>query len=82
MPRGSKRSYTSKQKRQARHIEESAKKGGKSARRAKQIAYATVNKQDGGGKRSGSGRGKSRKTSARTRTGARKGGGRKGGARR
>lgn len=60
MARGSKRSYTSKQRRQASHIEDSAKKSGKSAKRAKQIAYATVNKQDGGGKKSGSGRGKKR----------------------
>jgi hypothetical protein len=64
MAQGSKRSYTSKQKRQARHIEDSAKKSGKSSARAKQIAYATVNKQDGGGKKSGSGRGKARNTSA------------------
>ena len=56
MPRGSKSKYTSKQKRQARHIEDSEKKSGKSAKRAAQIAYATVNKQDGGGKQSGSGR--------------------------
>lgn len=58
MARGSKSAYTDKQKRQARHIEESAEKSGKSPARAKQIAYATVNKQDHGGKKSGSGRGK------------------------
>lgn len=58
MARGSKSSYTDKQKRQAHHIEESAKKSGKSSKRAEEIAYATVNKQDGGGKKSGSGRGK------------------------
>jgi hypothetical protein len=73
MPRGSKRSYTSKQRRQASHIEESAKEGGKSPKRAKQIAYATVNKQDGGGKKSGSGRGKTRST-ASSRKGGRRGG--------
>jgi len=56
MARGSKKSYTSKQKRQARHIEASEKKSGKSAKRAASIAYATVNKRDGGGKKSGSGR--------------------------
>ena len=56
--RGSKKSYTNKQKRTASHIEDSAKKSGKSAARAKQIAWATVNKQDHGGKKSGSGRGK------------------------
>jgi hypothetical protein len=64
MPRGSKSKYTSKQKRQARHIEDSAKKSGKSSKRAAQIAYATVNKQDGGGKKSGSGRGKQRSTAS------------------
>jgi hypothetical protein len=56
MPRGSKRSYTSKQRRKAHHIEESERKRGRSASRAKQIGYATVNKQEGGGKQSGSGR--------------------------
>lgn len=65
MPRGSKQSYTSKQRRQASHIEESEKKSGKSAKRAKQIAYATVNKQDGGGKQSGSGRGRKRSSKKR-----------------
>jgi hypothetical protein len=73
MPRGSKRKYTSKQKRQAGHIEESAKKSGRSSKTAKRIAYATVNKQDGGGKKSGSGRGKQRDTSS-SRKGGRKGG--------
>ncbi len=63
MARGSKRSYTSKQRRQARHIEESAEERGMSSRRAKQIGYATVNKQDKGGKKSGSGR--SRPSSSR-----------------
>ena len=66
MPRGSKSKYTSKQKRQAHHIEESAEKRGYSAKRAAQIGYATVNKQDKGGKKSGSGRGKtSNKSSSR-----------------
>jgi len=68
MARGSKRSYTSKQRRQASHIEDSAKKSGKSTKRAKQIAYATVNKQDGGGKKSGSGRGKRKRTGSKSRT--------------
>ena len=58
MARGSKKAYTSKQKRQAHDIEKSAKKRGYSAKRAAQIGYATVNKQDHGGKKSGSGRGK------------------------
>ena len=73
MPRGSKQSYTSKQKRQAEHIEDSAKKRGRSSRTAERIAWATVNKQDGGGKKSGSGRGKKRDTSSSRKAG-RKGG--------
>jgi hypothetical protein len=51
MPRGDKSSYTSKQKRQASHIEDSAKKKGRSSKTAARIAWATVNKQDGGGKK-------------------------------
>lgn len=73
MARGSKKSYTAKQRRQASHIEDSAKKSGKSAKTAARIAYATVNKQDGGGKKSGSGRGKTRST-ASSRKGGRKAG--------
>lgn len=72
MARGSKAKYTDKQKRQAHHIEESAKKSGKSSKRAAQIAYATVNKQSGGGKKSGSGRGKT-ESHASSRKGGRKG---------
>ena len=64
MPRGDKGSYTSKQKRQAAKIEKSAKKSGRSSKTAARIAWATVNKQDKGGKKSGSGRGKSRNMSA------------------
>jgi hypothetical protein len=56
MPRGDKSSYSSKQKRQASHIEDSAKKKGRSSKTAARIAWATVNKQDGGGKKSGSGK--------------------------
>ncbi len=56
MPRGDKSSYTDKQKRQARHIAESEEKRGLPEKRAEAIAYATVNKRDGGGKQSGSGR--------------------------
>jgi hypothetical protein len=56
MPRGDKSAYTDKQKRQAQHIEESEMKSGRSRKVAERIAYATVNKQDGGGKKSGSGR--------------------------
>ena len=73
MARGSKKAYTSKQKRQAEHIEDSAKTRGRSSKTAARIAWATVNKQDGGGKRSGSGRGKKRNMSS-ARKGGRKGG--------
>lgn len=51
MPRGDKSSYTEKQKRQAKHIEESELERGRSENAAERIAWATVNKQDGGGKR-------------------------------
>ena len=51
MPRRDKSSYTDKQKRQAEHIEESEKGSGKSTKTAERIAWATVNKQDGGGKK-------------------------------
>ena len=51
MPRGEKSAYTDKQKRQAKHIEDSEEKSGKSKESAERIAWATVNKQDGGGKK-------------------------------
>jgi len=56
MPRGDKDKYTDKQKRQAEHIEESYEKKGLSNEESERRAWATVNKQDGGGKKSGSGR--------------------------
>jgi len=56
MPRGDKSKYTYKQKRQAAHIEESYEKRGTSEKKAQEIAWATVNKESGGGKKSGSGR--------------------------
>ncbi len=58
MPRGDKSSYTDKQKRQAEHIEEGYEKRGASDDEAERRAWATVNKTSGGGKKSGSGRGK------------------------
>lgn len=73
MAKGSKKAYTNKQKRQAAHIEDSAKKSGKSTKRAEQIAWATVNKESGGGKKSGSGRGK-KKSKVSSRKGGKKGG--------
>lgn len=56
MPRGDKSAYTSKQRRQAKHIEASEKKEGRSKKDSERIAYATINKRQGGGKQSGSGR--------------------------
>jgi hypothetical protein len=47
MPRGDKSSYSPKQKRQAKHIEDSEKKSGKSTKTAERIAWATVNKKSG-----------------------------------
>jgi plasmid stabilization system protein ParE len=73
MPRGDKSSYTDKQKRQAEHIEEGYEKRGVPEREAERRAWATVNKQDHGGKKSGSGRGKPRDTSP-SRKGGRIGG--------
>jgi plasmid stabilization system protein ParE len=56
MPQGGKDSYTDKQKRQAQHIEKTELERGVDQARAEQIAWATVNKQDGGGNKSGSGK--------------------------
>lgn len=56
MPRGDKSKYTDKQKRQAEKIEEGYKKRGVSSKEAASRAWATVNKESGGGKKSGSGR--------------------------
>jgi len=58
MPRGDKSSYTDKQKRQARHIEEGYEDRGVSENEAERRAWATVNKETHGGKKSGSGRGR------------------------
>jgi plasmid stabilization system protein ParE len=58
MPRGNKSSYTGKQKRMAEHIEEGYEKRGVSEDEAERRAWATVNKETHGGKKSGSGRGK------------------------
>jgi len=73
MPRGDKGSYTDKQKRQAEHIEEGYKKKGVSTKEAESRAWATVNKESGGGKKSGSGRGKKASKSA-SKKGGKKGG--------
>jgi plasmid stabilization system protein ParE len=58
MPRGEKTKYTEKQKRQAEHIEEGYEERGVPEEEAERRAWATVNEMTGGGKKSGSGRGK------------------------
>lgn len=73
MPRGDKSSYTSKQKRQAEHIEEGYERRGLNTREAERRAWATVNKMTGGGKKSGSGRGR-KENHAPARKGGRLGG--------
>jgi hypothetical protein len=57
MPRGDKSAYTDKQKRKAEHIEEGYESRGVSHEEAERRAWATVNKESGGGNKSGSGRG-------------------------
>ncbi|MDQ6869101.1 MAG: plasmid stabilization protein [Pseudomonadota bacterium] len=57
MPRGDKSKYTGKQERKADHIAESYESRGVPEREAERRAWATVNKESGGGKKSGSGRG-------------------------
>jgi len=57
MPRGDKSSYTDKQKRKAEHIEEGYEARGVPKKEAAARAWATVNKESGGGNKSGSGRG-------------------------
>ena len=80
MPRGDKSSYTSKQKRQAEKIEEGYKRRGVGTDEAERRAWATVNKTTGGGKKSGSGRGRAEDQSP-ARKGGRKGGARSGASR-
>jgi plasmid stabilization system protein ParE len=75
MPQGSKSSYTSKQRRRADKIEQGYKKRGVSGKEAERRAWATVNKESGGGKKSGSGRGK-KPTRSASRKGGKKGGSR------
>jgi plasmid stabilization system protein ParE len=58
MPQGDKSKYTDKQKRKAEHIEEGYEKRGVSTKEAERRAWATVNKESGGGNKSGSGRGR------------------------
>jgi plasmid stabilization system protein ParE len=73
MPRGDKSAYTEKQKRQAEHIEEGYEHRGVPEGEAERRAWATVNKETGGGKKSGSGRGQPKDT-APSREGGKLGG--------
>jgi hypothetical protein len=73
MARGSKAKYSRKQKRKARHIEEGYERRGVSGREAARRAWATVNKESGGGNKSGAGRGK-RDTKVSSRRGGKRGG--------
>ncbi|MDB5878374.1 MAG: plasmid stabilization protein [Variovorax sp.] len=73
MPRGDKSSYTDKQKRQAEHIEAGYEDRGMPASEAERRAWATVNKETGGGKKSGSGRGHP-ESHEPSRTGGKRGG--------
>lgn len=58
MLRGDKSAYSDRQKRKAAHIEESYESRGVSDDEAERRAWATVNKESGGGNKSGSGRGR------------------------
>ena len=73
MPRGDKSKYTDKQDRKADHIAESYESRGVSDKEAERRAWATVNKESGGGNKSGSGRGK-RDTHVSAKKGGRIGG--------
>jgi plasmid stabilization system protein ParE len=69
MPQGDKSSYTDKQKRKAEHIEKGYERRGTPKKTAEARAWATVNKESGGGNKSGSGRGKADNHSASSRGG-------------
>lgn len=73
MARGDKSRYTNKQKRKAEHIAEGYEDRGVPETEAKRRAWATVNKESGGGNKSGSGRGK-KDTNVSSRKGGQKGG--------
>jgi plasmid stabilization system protein ParE len=73
MPQGDKDKYTDKQKRKAEHIAEGYEDQGVSKKEAKSRAWATVNKESGGGNKSGSGRGK-KDSNESSRKGGRKSG--------
>lgn len=69
MPKGDKRSYSAKQRRRARHIEESYEGRGTARKKAERIAWSTVNKQDGGARGRGAKSPARRGSSSSSRTG-------------
>lgn len=69
MPRGDKSSYTDQQKRKAEHIEQAYEQRGTPRDEAESRAWATVNKESGGGNKSGSSRGRPDDHSASSRGG-------------
>jgi plasmid stabilization system protein ParE len=73
MPQGDKSKYTDKQKRKAEHIAEGYEDRGVPDSVAKSRAWATVNKESGGGNKAGSGRGKA-DTNVSSKRGGKKGG--------
>lgn len=73
MPSGDKSKYTDKQQRKAEHIAESYEDRGTSKKEAKSRAWATVNKESGGGNKSGRGRGK-KDTKVSSKKGGQRGG--------
>jgi plasmid stabilization system protein ParE len=73
MPRGDKSSYSDKQRRKADHIADSYEEHGTPAKEAERRAWATVNKESGGGNKSGSGRGK-KDTKVSSKRGGKRGG--------
>ena len=73
MPQGDKDKYTDKQKRKAEHIEEGYEDRGTPKDEAERRAWATVNKESGGGNKSGSG-GSKADTHESSKKGGKKGG--------
>lgn len=80
-PRGDKSKYTDKQKRQAEHIEEGYEKRGMPEKEAEKRAWATVNKEWGGGLKRGGNGAKSKKDTSPSEKGGKKGGQKSSGSR-
>jgi plasmid stabilization system protein ParE len=73
MPQGDKSAYTKKQQRKADHIAEGYEERGVAEKEAERRAWATVNKQEGGGKKSGSARKPSSESKSKRSAAAKKG---------